>query len=82
MKSKQNNNMKLLLPFISPFLSPGLQKPQENSAMDWSMNIPEAFASPLLHISLASEHVSLPHIPLHNTGSNGRNRQNPLLLLY
>jgi len=74
MKSKQTNNMKPLLPFISPFLSPGLQRPQEDSAMDWSTDIPEAPASPSLHVPLASEHVSSPHIPLHNMGSNSKNR--------
>ena len=74
MKSKQTNNMKLLLPFISPFLSPGLQRPQKDSAINWSTDIPEAPVLSSLYVPPASEHVSLPHIPLHNMGSNGKNR--------
>ena len=74
MKSKQTNNMKLLSPFISPFLSPGLQRPQKDSAIDWSMDIPEASVSFSPYVPPASEHVSLPHVPLHNTDSNGKNR--------
>jgi len=42
--------------------------------MNWSMDTPQAPASPLLCIPPASEHVSLPHVPLHNMGSNGKNR--------
>ena len=38
------------------------------------MDIPEAPVSPSLCVSPASEHVSLPHDPLHNTGSNSKNR--------
>ena len=74
MKPKQSNNKKQLSPLISPFLSPSFQRPQENSEMDWSMDTPQASASPLLHISPASEHVPLPHVPLHNMGSNSKNR--------
>ena len=78
MKLKQSNNKKPLSPFVNPFLSSGLQKPQENSNMDWSMDIPDAPASPSLHVPPASEHMSLlyvlSHVPLHNTGSNGKNR--------
>ena len=74
MKLKQTNNMKPLSPFVSLFLSPGLQRPQEDLAIDWSTDIPESPVSPSLHIPLASEHVLLPHDLLHNTGSNGKNR--------
>ena len=42
--------------------------------INWSMDTLQAPASPLLCIPPASEHVSLPHIPLHNMGSNGKNR--------
>ena len=42
--------------------------------MDWSADIPEALVSPLLHVSLASEHVLLPHVPLHNMGLNSKNK--------
>ena len=42
--------------------------------MDWSADIPEAPASPSPHVPPASEHVSLPHVPLHNMGSNSKNR--------
>jgi len=42
--------------------------------MDWSTDIPEAPTPPSPHISPASEHVSSPCVPLHNTGSNGKNR--------
>ena len=72
MKPKQSNNKKQLLPFVSPFLSPGFQRPQEDSEMDWSMDTPQAPASPLPHVPPASEHIPLPHVPLHNMGSNGK----------
>jgi len=42
--------------------------------MDWSTDIPDAPASPLLCVSPAREHMSLPHDPLHNTGSSSKNR--------
>ena len=42
--------------------------------MDWSADIPEAPASLSPHVPPASEHVSSPHIPLHNTGLNSKNR--------
>jgi len=74
MKPKQSNNKKQLLPFVSPFLSPGFQRPQEDSEMDWSMDTPQAPASPLLHVPPASEHTPSSHAPLHNMGSNGKNR--------
>jgi len=42
--------------------------------MDWNTDISEASASPSLYVFLASEHVSLPHVPLHNMGSNNKNK--------
>ena len=80
MKPKQSNNKKQLLPFVSPFLSPGFQRPQEDSEMDWSMDTPQAPASPLPHVPPTSEHIPLPHVPLHNMGSNGKNRAEPAVL--
>ena len=77
MKPKQSNNKKQLSPFVSPFLSPGFQRPQEDLEMDWSMDTPQAPASPLLHVPPASEHVPLPHVLLYNMGSNGKNRTEP-----
>jgi len=74
MKSKQTNNKKQLSPFISPFLSPGFQRPQEDMDMDWSIDTPQAPTSPPLCVSPTSEHVSSPHVPLHNMGSNSKNR--------
>ena len=74
MKSKQTNSKKPLSPFVSPFLSPGIQRPQDELSMDWSMDIPVTSASPLPRVPPASEHVSSPHDPLHNTGSSGNNR--------
>ena len=74
MKSKQTNNKKQLSPFVSPFLNPGFQRPQENMDMDWSMNNSQAPASPSLYVPPASEHILLSHVPLHNMGSNGKNR--------
>ena len=74
MKSKQTNNKKQLSPFVSPFLNPGFQRPQENMNMDWSMNNSQAPASPSLYVPPASEHSLLSHVPLHNMGSNGKNR--------
>ena len=74
MKSKQTNSKKLLSPFVSPFLSPGLQRPQDDSSMDWSTDIPDAPASPLLCVPPAREHMSSPHDSLYNTGSSSKNR--------
>ena len=42
--------------------------------MDWSMDIPEAPVSPSLHVPSTSEHVSSSQGPLHNMGSNSKNR--------
>jgi len=74
MKPKQPNNKKQLSPFVSLFLSPSFQRPQEDSEMDWSMDTPQAPASPLPYVPPASEHVPSPHALLHNMGSNGKNR--------
>ena len=74
MAPKQTNNKKQLLPFVSPFLSPGFQRPQEDLDMDWSMDPPQAPASPSLCVTPASKHVPLPHVPSHNKGSNGKKR--------
>jgi len=85
MVSKQANNKKQSLPFISPFLNPGLQRPQEDLDMDWSMDPPQAPASPMLRVTPASEHVPSPHVPLYNKGPNGKNRvasTAPLVLSY
>jgi len=77
MKPKQSNNKKQLSPFVSPFLSPGFWRPQEDADMDWSTDSPQAPASLPLHVPPASEHVPSPHVPLHNMGSNGKNRAVP-----
>jgi len=87
MKSKQTNSKKPLSPFVSSFLSPGLQRPQDDSSMDWSTDIPDAPASPLLCIPPAREHMSSPYDSLHNTGSSSKNRVEsgdsaPILLDY
>ncbi|KAL9710067.1 hypothetical protein Ac2012v2_007129 [Leucoagaricus gongylophorus] len=85
MAPKQANNKKQLLPFVSPFLNPGFQRPQEDLDLDWSMDPLQAPASPLLHVTPASEHVPSPHAPLHNKGPNGKNRAAstaPLVLSY
>jgi len=74
MKSKQSNNKKTSLPFVSPFLSSGFQRPQNDSSMDWSMDIPTTPASSLPCVPLAREHMLSPHVPLPNTGSSGKNR--------
>jgi len=74
MAPKQTNNKKQSLPFVSPFLSPSFQRPQEDSDMDWSIDPPQAPASPSLHVAPASEHVPSPHVPSHNRDSNGKNR--------
>ena len=49
--------------------------------MDWSMDPPQAPASPSLHVAPASEHVLLPHVPSHNKDSNGKNRVEPTMPL-
>ena len=77
MAPKQTNNKKQSLPFVSPFLSPGFQRPQEDSDMDWSMDPPQAPASLSLCVALTSEHVPLPHVPSHNKDSNSKNRAEP-----
>ena len=85
MAPKQTNNKKQSLPFVSPFLSPGFQRPQEDLNMDWSMDSSQALASPMPHVTPASEHVPLPHVPSHNKSSNGKNRADstvPLVLSY
>ena len=71
---KQTNNKKQLSSFVSPFLSPGFQRPQKDSDMDWSMDPPQAAASSSLHIALASKHVPPPHVSSHNKDSNSKNR--------
>ena len=45
--------------------------------MDWSIDPPQAPASPSLRVAPASEHVPLPHVPSHNKDSNGKNRAEP-----
>ena len=85
MAPKQTNNKKQSLPFVSPFLSSGFQGPQEDLDMDWSMDLPQASASPLLRVTPTSEHIPSPHVPSHNKGSNGKNRADstvPLVLSY
>ena len=85
MAPKQTNNKKQLLPFVSPFLSPGFQRPQEDLGIDWSMDPAQAPALPSLRVTPASEHIPSPHVPLHNKGSNSKNRVEstvPLVLSY
>ena len=74
MKLKQTNNKKQLSSFVSPFLSSGFQRPQEDIDIDWSIDTPQAPVSPSLDVPPASEHISLPHALLHNMGSNGKSR--------
>ena len=42
--------------------------------MNWSIDPPQAPASPFSCVAPASEHIPSPHVPLHNKGSNGKNR--------
>ena len=74
MKLKQTNNKKQLSSFVSPFLSSGFQRPQEDIDIDWSIDTPQVPVSPSLDVPPASEHISLPHALLHNMGSNGKSR--------
>ena len=78
MKLKQFNNKKPLSPFVNLFLSPSLQRPQEDSDIDWSIDIPDAPVLLSLHVLPTSEYMLSPHVLshvlLHNTGSNGKNR--------
>ena len=85
MAPKQANNKKQSLPFVSPFLNPSLQRPQEDLDMDWSMDPPQAPASPMPRVTPASEHVPSPYVPLHNKGPNDKNKAAstvPLVLSY
>ena len=77
MKSKQTSSKKPLSPFISPFLSPGRQRPQDDSSMDWSLDIPEVQDSPQQCVPPAGGHVSSPHVPLLDRDSSGDNRAEP-----
>ena len=77
MAPKQTNNKKQSLLFVSPFLSPGFQRPQEDLDMDWSMDPPQAPASPSLCVAPASEHIPLPHVLSYNKDSNSKNRAEP-----
>ena len=74
MKSKQTSSKKPLSPFISPFLSPGHQRPQDDSLMDWSSDIPEVQDSFQQCVPSAGGHVSSPYVPLLNRDSSGDNR--------
>ena len=74
MAPKLSNNKKQSLAFVSPFLSPGFQRPLENLDIDWSMDSSQAPASSFPCVAPASEHIPSPHVPLHNKGSNGKNR--------
>ena len=74
MKLKQSNNKKMSSPFVSPFLSPGFQRPQDDSSMDWSVDVPTVPTSPPLCVPPAGEYVSLPHVLLPNMGSSGKNK--------
>ena len=85
MAPKQTNNKKQLLPFISPFLSSGFQRSQEDSDIDWSIDSSQAPALPFLHVASASEHIPLSYVPSHNKDSNSKNRAEsttPLVLNY
>ena len=85
MAPKQTNNKKQSLSFVSPFLSPSFQRLQEDLDMDWSMDPPQAPASPSLHVAPVSEHIPSPHVLSHNKNSNGKNRTEstaPLVLNY
>ena len=74
MKSKQINSKKLLSSFVSPFLNSSLQRPQDDSSINWSTNIPDAPTSSLSHVPPAREHVLSPHDSLHNMGSSSKNK--------
>ena len=49
------------------FINPSLQRPRDDSSMDWSSDIPEVQSLPLPHVPPAGENVSSPHVPLHNS---------------
>ena len=70
-KSKQTNNKKSLSPFISLFLSPGTQRPQDELSIDWSIGVLEAPVTLQLCVSLAGVHMSLPHGPSGTNGNRG-----------
>ena len=74
MKSKHTNSKKPLLPFVSPFLSPSIQRPENNSSMDWSTDIPVSSTSLLLCVPPTSKYILLPHDLLHNIDSSSKIR--------
>ena len=73
-ETKTIQQQETVVAFCQPIPKPWFP---EDSEIDWSMDTPQAPASPLLHVPPASEHVPLPHVPLHNMGSNGKNRAEP-----
>ena len=73
-KSKQTNSKKLLSSNASPFLSSSLQRPQNNSLMDWSLDISKVQASLQPHIPLVRECISLPYVLLPNRDLSRKSR--------
>ena len=70
MKSKHTSSKKTLeevKELKQFFINPSLQRPRDNSSMDWSSDIPEVQFSPLPHVPPAGENVLSPHVPLHNS---------------
>ena len=49
------------------FVNPSLQRPRDNSSMDWSSDIPEIQSSPLPRVPSAGENMSSPYVPLYNS---------------
>jgi len=71
-KSKQFDSSKPVSLTNSPFLSPGFQRTQDNSSMDWSTN--PAPVSPPPYTPPTEVCMSLPHVPLPYMGSRDNSR--------
>ena len=76
MKPKQPNSKKPLLPFISLFLSPGNQRMQDDSSIDWSADTPVTALS-LPCVSPAEVYMQLSHVSLSQMGTSSNIRLEP-----
>ena len=74
MKSKSKfDSSKPISTTNSLFLSPGFQRTQDDSSMDWSADPAPASPPPCVP-PVGGEHMSLPHVPLPNRDSIRKSR--------
>jgi len=81
MKSKHTFSMKTLAEvkeIESFFMKLRLQKPRDESSIDWSKDIYEVQSSPTPCVSLVGGNISLPCAPLHNRDMREKRRIEPI----